>query len=777
MRRAKAAQNWPTPNGLLGPILLVAICLGGCSECQAASPLLISPQPRGEIQRGDSAKVDLQTDLNLVPRDAAAFVQVRAADLWRSAWAKDIRYLVDKAGPEAWKAFEKKCPLDPSSLDRITLILLTPQAVTEPFPTVDPESMSALVVVTTNKPYGRLPLIQALGPREKIYRQNLYYFNEDLWSSLVLVDERTFLIGSEEALVRFFQLSRQQNLTGPLQAALREAAGKHQVVVGLNPTLLGKEKGTQFMPPPLQKLLAARCSFLTLDLDQAIRLDLRLDFLSQDQAREGEKALHETLELARQGLSQPISELETVLNNRDKDSVANLPENFGALVALGFLRDLDTLLKEVPVQRQELAVKLPVRYRNMYLMESGSPLLVYSAAMLGLARSASMTFGAVGRKFGGSVKDPVEEHLRNLSQALDKYQEKHGSYPPPALYDREGRAVLSWRVALLPYLGEEALYREFNLDEPWDSLHNKRLLKKLPMALQSPNQGRWGPGRWKTPTQVFTGESTYFEGKKGIRKTDITKEAILLAHVANDAAVYWTKPADLAYVADKPLPNLFGQHAAKFQVLLADGTYRTMDKTMDEKSLRALIERKVEKTRQEAPAPQLSHLEALWNDFGQNDDAGTKKAWQGILTMIQSPGLSVPFLKDRLKPVPRPDTKRIDQWLADLDSGDFKKREQATRNLHEVGELAFPALEKKLGEKALSLEARRRMEALVEKTKTVTTGEELRSIRAVEVLEGIGTPDAKEILEIVARGGEGAVVTEQARKALARLGRRSSSKQ
>jgi hypothetical protein len=764
MRRAKAAQNWPTPNGLLGPILLVAFYLGGFSECQAAPD---------EIR--DSAKVDLPTDLNLVPRDAAAFVHVRAADLWRSAWAKDFRYLVNKAGPEAWKTFEKKCPLDPSSLDQITLILLTPQAVTEPFPTVDPESMSALVVVTTSKPYDRIPLIQALGPREKIYRQNLYYFNEDLWSGLVLVDERTFLIGSEEALIRFYQMSRQQNRTGPLQVALMEAAGKHQVVVGLNATPLGKEKGAQFMPPPLQKLLVAHGGLLTLDLEPAMRLDLRLDFLSQDQAREGEKALRDTLDLARQGLSQPICELETVLNNREKDSVANLPENFGALIALGFLRDLDTLLKEAPVQRQELTVKLPIRYRKMDLMESGGPILVFSAAFAGMGISANATFNAIGRKVGGPVKDPVEEHLRNLYQALDKYQEKHGSYPPPALYDGEGRAVLSWRVALLPYLGEEALYREFRQDEPWDSLHNKRLLKKLPGALQSPNQGRWGSGRWKTPTQVFTGGSTYFEGKKGIRKTDITKEAILLAHVASDAAVYWTKPADLAYVADKPLPNLFGKYGGKFQVLLADGTYRTIDKTADEKTLRDLIERKVEKTGP-APAPQLSHLEALWNDFSQNDDAGTKKAWQAILTMIQSPRLAVPFLKDRLKPVPRPDMKRIDQWLAELDSGDFRMREQATKNLHEVGELAFPALEKKLGEKVLSLEARRRMEALLEKTKTVTSGEELRSIRAVEVLEGIGTPDAKEILEIVARGGEGAVVTEQAKKAVARLGKGSRNK-
>jgi hypothetical protein len=716
----------------------------------------------------------LPTDLNLVPRNAAGFIHIRAADLWQSVWAKDIRYLVDKAGPEAWKAFEKRCPLDPATLDRITLILLTPQTLTEPFPTVDPESNSALVVVSTRKPYERLPLIRALGPREKVYRQNLYYFNEDMWSGLILVDEHTFVIGSEDSLIRFLQMSRQPNPTGPLQAALVEAAAKHPLVVALNPTLLSKEKETQSMPPPLQKLLTARCSFLTLDLEPAIRLDLRLDFTSQDQAREGEKALRDALELARQGLSQGISHLETVLQDPDKDSVSNLAENFAALAALGFLRDLDTLLKEAPIQRQEMTVKLPISYRKMFLMESGGGLVAFSAALTTLGTSAHATFGTVGSKIG-SGRDPIEDHLKNLAQAMDRYQEKHGTYPPSAIYDRDGRPLLSWRVALLPYLGEEALYHEFKVDEPWDSLHNKRLLKKLPAAIRSRDHSGWGASRWKTTTQVVTGDKTFFQGKSGLPKTDAAKQSILLVHLANDAAVYWTKPADLAYAPDKPLPNLFGKYGGRFQAILADGTYRTVDNTTDDKTLRALIERPGEKSRQEAPAPQLSQLEALWNNLSQNDEAGAKKAWQDISTMIQSPQ-AVSFLKGRLKPVPGPDPKRIDRWLVDLDSRDFNTREQAAKGLQEAGELAFPALEKKLADKGVSLEARRRMGALLENVKTVLSADELRQIRAIEVLEEIGTGEAKQVIDNLAHGGDGAVLTEQAKNALARLARRSGSK-
>src|SRR5581483_2163049 len=107
-----------------------------------------------------------------------------------------------------------------------------------------------------------------------------------------------------------------------------------------------------------------------------------------------------------------------------------------------------------------------------------------------------------------------------------------GTYPPTTLYDKEGRPTLSWRVALLPYLGEEALYKEFKLDEPWDSLHNKKLLKKMPKALQAPSSrfddfdyiGR-GKRRGKTRDLVFAGEDTPFGLKKSVRKADVGNNA------------------------------------------------------------------------------------------------------------------------------------------------------------------------------------------------------------------------------------------------------------
>src|SRR5262249_24276164 len=153
----------------------------------------------------------------------------------------------------------------------------------------------------------------------------------------------------------------------------------------------------------------------------------------------------------------------------------------------------------------------------------------------------------------------------------------------------------------------------------------------------------------------------------------------------------------------------------------------------------------------------------------------TKKAWQGIAAMSKTPDRAVPFAKARVKAVPAPDPKRIAQCLANLDSNIFKKRVQAVTDLEELGNLALRAIDEKLGDKSISLEAHRHLEALAQKAKSVLSGEELRSLRAVEILEQIGTPEARAVLADLSRGGEGAVLTEQARRALARLGRRSQA--
>src|SRR5439155_1388856 len=119
-------------------------------------------------------------------------------------------------------------------------------------------------------------------------------------------------------------------------------------------------------------------------------------------------------------------------------------------------------------------------------------------------------------------------------------------FPAAAVYDKDGKAILSWRVLILPYIEQDRLYRKFRLNEPWDSPHNKKLLEMMPKTYAAPNAK--GDPPYTTHYQVFVGPGAGFEGKRGLRIgdfTDGTSNTILVAEAAR--AVPWTKPEDLPY--------------------------------------------------------------------------------------------------------------------------------------------------------------------------------------------------------------------------------------
>ena len=122
--------------------------------------------------------------------------------------------------------------------------------------------------------------------------------------------------------------------------------------------------------------------------------------------------------------------------------------------------------------------------------------------------------------------------------------------------------------------------------------------------------------------------------------------------------------------------------------------------------------------------------------------------------LIAAPADAFLCLRFRLKPVEGMDEKAIERLVADLDSDNFAVREQATKKLRKLGELAEPACRKALASRP-TLEMSRRLRALLDEVSQrqwPLTPEILRQVRAVEVLERIGTPGARELLEALSRG-------------------------
>jgi hypothetical protein len=172
--------------------------------------------------------------------------------------------------------------------------------------------------------------------------------------------------------------------------------------------------------------------------------------------------------------------------------------------------------------------------------------------------------------------------FKAISAALVRYADNHDRrFPPPFQRDQHGTPLLSWRVLILPYLGETTLYEAFRLDEPWDSPHNLALLPRMPSAYKVPVRQ---DEPFTTPFLVFVGPGAAFEeGREMSFLNDFPRgpgNTVLVVEART--AVPWTKPEDFLYAPGEPLPSLgpllspwFGRQGREIQsitVCMADGT-------------------------------------------------------------------------------------------------------------------------------------------------------------------------------------------------------------
>lgn len=163
-------------------------------------------------------------------------------------------------------------------------------------------------------------------------------------------------------------------------------------------------------------------------------------------------------------------------------------------------------------------------------------------------------------------------------------------------------------------------------------------------------------------------------------------------------------------------------------------------------------------------------LKALWDDLGVSDG---ERADRAIRTLIARPTDSVPFLKAKIKPAKAVDPKVLARLIDELESDAFAIRQKAHQELESLDEQAGPALRKALAAPP-TLEMKRRIESLLAKLRSpITAPEILRSYRAVEVLEGVGSAESTEFLRVLAKGDLGARQTQEAQAAVRRLERLS----
>lgn len=182
--------------------------------------------------------------------------------------------------------------------------------------------------------------------------------------------------------------------------------------------------------------------------------------------------------------------------------------------------------------------------------------------------------------------------LRDIGLAMQRYQDVHWRFPAAYTVDNQGQPLLSWRVELLPWLGQEKLYKQFHLDEAWDSPSNRPLIEKMPDIFGSPDPRSKEKGR--TRYVVPVGKETVFPGSKPMSVSDIRDgcaNTIMAVEVDDDHAVIWTRPQDLPFNAENPAEGLAALPKGGFWALLCDGSFRWIPKEFDPKSLRGAFTR------------------------------------------------------------------------------------------------------------------------------------------------------------------------------------------
>jgi hypothetical protein len=166
------------------------------------------------------------------------------------------------------------------------------------------------------------------------------------------------------------------------------------------------------------------------------------------------------------------------------------------------------------------------------------------------------------------------DNLQAIAAAILAALEDRGEFPRPALYDLANQPLLSWRVALLPYLGHQDLYNRFNKEQPWDSPQNLALLAEIPDVYRSPE--RWDD---KTNYLVPRDGNTLFPDTRRLFKSHVEdglSHTALLLEVDDGRAVPWTQPMDYPVDYETPAQGLGELRSGHFFLAWADGTVRSV---------------------------------------------------------------------------------------------------------------------------------------------------------------------------------------------------------
>ncbi|WP_197532355.1 DUF1559 family PulG-like putative transporter [Symmachiella macrocystis] len=492
------------------------------------------------------------TGLEYVPPDAMLVASIRPAALLSHPAVKNLRDIVAKD-----EMSQRLFGMPLADISQITAI---------PLPADRPDARDAFgFVIHTVNPIDEQGILDVVAPsaEKKKFEGHVYYQDKPRRQLryIYFPDNRTVIFADQEAAFQhLIHAGRSGAGSADWTKSWSAAKDAHVAIVG-NPDQIKAfmDKATAGAPEGALQTIAplwnnGTNAIVSLVLDEQLKLRGQYTCKTPADAPETEKALKAVLALA----TSRFENLQQQLTSNTR--TPKLASTFTGLAL--------QLLKEITIEQKGQIVRLQAKIDA----QTTSQLLAQLATEVQSSRNRAQ------RRLSFN-------NIKHLGLAMHNYHSVHGHFPPPTLLGPDGKTVHSWRVALLPYLDEQELYDEYHTDEPWDSPHNKKLVKKMPSTFGHPI-AKTEPGY--TSYFVLTGKETAFVGKKGTSIRDIvdgTSNTILV--VESKPEVPWTKPVDILYDSKKPLPKLGGYDPEGFCTGFCDGSARFLVHGTLEKTFRA----------------------------------------------------------------------------------------------------------------------------------------------------------------------------------------------
>ena len=522
----------------------------------AAVAAIAVPAPRPAAAQPPAA------ELKKVPTDAAIFVHVNVAEVWDSKLGDTFRSAKAAELEKGLTEIKNVTGMTPDMVKTVSFF----------FPKLKgPGDDSTFgVLVAFRKPYDRAALVKGLkelAKKDKAEDKAQVTDKDGVISFAPNDRTKVRVVATDPTRIELYANVDEAKLgggpaDGPLAPAIKAAAEGATVAVGVNFVNLPDEIRGDDVPAevrPFQPLLRSDAAILTGRLaGDEVKFDLRFRSAEKARVNEAEKSLAAGVTLFQ--TLQAVG-VEQLAKSKKEEEKALLP----------LLKEAGEVLKRVRVSATE------------------SEAVASTTVKIDLPFEKVLQLG-FGGATGPAGRAKTQNNLKQIALALHNYHDVYNGFPPASVVDKKGKPMLSWRVMVLPFVEQDQLYKQFKLDEPWDSTHNKAVLDKHPMPPVFALPGVTKDGQKDTHFRVLVNNGALFDPIQATKIqsiTDGTSNTIMVITAA--AGVPWTKPDEVEFDPKADPRKLLHMKDGGCSVAFADGSVRFLKADINADTLRAMI--------------------------------------------------------------------------------------------------------------------------------------------------------------------------------------------